>query len=68
MYPCLFNVLHDGADHDLLPIAYRIDVDLYRRTEKTIQQDGRVVRDAHRIAHVAQQIIQRGVLERAASC
>ncbi|GIR71158.1 MAG: hypothetical protein CM15mP74_24090 [Halieaceae bacterium] len=40
MHAGLFDVLHDGANHDLLAVAHGIDIDLNRRTEEAIQQHG----------------------------
>jgi hypothetical protein len=43
MHAGLLDVLHDGANDHLLAVAHRIDVDLDRRTQKTIQQYRRIL-------------------------
>jgi hypothetical protein len=37
VHPGLLDMLHDAANNNLLAIAYRIHVDLYRLIEKAIE-------------------------------
>src|ERR1022692_2834189 len=57
MDPRLFYMLHDAADQHVLPVADRIDVDLDREIEKTIQQHRTVVRYLDRVEHVLAQVV-----------
>ena len=56
MHAGLLNVLHDGANHHLLAVAYRVDVDLNSGAEEPIQQDRRIFGDSDSIVHVTQQV------------
>ena len=56
MHTGLFDVLHDRADHDLLAVADRIDVDLDRLIEKVIEQHRRRIRHDECVAQIARQI------------
>ena len=38
MHARLLDVLHDAADHDVGPVAYRVDIDLDGIVEKTVEQ------------------------------
>ena len=57
MHAGLLDVLHDRADHDLLAIAHRVDVDLDRLIEKVIEQHRRRVRHDEGIAQIALEIV-----------
>ena len=52
----LLDVLHDAADHDVLAVAYCIDVDLDRVVQEAIQQHWRIVRHLDRFVHVALEV------------
>ncbi len=53
----LLDVLHDAADDDFLAVADRIDVDLDREVEESIEQDRAVVRDADGAIDVVPQLV-----------
>ena len=37
MHAGLFDMLHDAADHNIVPIAYGVHIDFYRLIQKAIQ-------------------------------
>ena len=56
MHARLLDVLHDAADHDVLAVAERVDVDLDRVVQEAVEQHRRIVRHLDRLAHVALEI------------
>ena len=40
MHTGFFDVFHNAADHDVLSITDRINVDFHRIIQKTVEQDG----------------------------
>ena len=56
MHARLLDVLHDAADHDVLAVAERVDVDLDRVVEKAVEEHRRIVRHLDRLAHVALEV------------
>jgi hypothetical protein len=53
----LLDVLHDAADHHLLAVGQRIDVDLGGVVEEAVEQHRRLVGDLDRLAHVALEVL-----------
>ena len=56
MHARLLDVLHDAADHHVLAVAERVDVDLDRVVQEAVEQHRRVVRHLDRLAHVALEV------------
>jgi hypothetical protein len=46
---CLFDMLHDGANHHFLAVTDQIDIDLDGRIQEVIQQHRAVIADFDRL-------------------
>src|SRR5690606_960367 len=57
MHACLFDMLHDRADHHIGAIGHRVHVDLDGAVEEVVQQHRTVIGDFHRIAQVALELV-----------
>ena len=57
MHPGLLDVLHDGADHHVAPVADRVHIHFDGLVEEAVEQHRRVVGDIHRAAEVAGQLL-----------